>query len=133
MTIINCTPHTINFNNGTSIGPCGNIARVVSEHTIVGCKIVHQCTGGIDDHEHAVYCGCPEQGNGWTIPSYSIEYGEVTDLPASAVGAVFIVSSIVLAAVKAQGRTDCCAPATGHHDCIRNDKGHIVSVPGLVF
>lgn len=38
---------------------------------------------------------------------------------------------LVLAAAKAQGRTDCIAPATGHPKCIRKD-GFIVSVPGFI-
>jgi hypothetical protein len=33
---------------------------------------------------------------------------------------------------QAAKRQDVVSPATGHHDCVRNDKGHIVSVPGFV-
>ena len=29
-------------------------------------------------------------------------------------------------------RTDLVAPATGHKDCVRDDKGFIVSVPGFI-
>jgi hypothetical protein len=29
-------------------------------------------------------------------------------------------------------RDDVVAPATGHPDTMRNDKGHIISVPGFV-
>jgi hypothetical protein len=45
---------------------------------------------------------------------------------------LYIVSALVLTAAKAAVRTDCVAPATGHPDCVRNDKGFIVSVPGFV-
>ena len=57
-------------------------------------------------------------------------FGEVQDLPEPQDGARFIVSAMVLAAC--QGRRDVVAPATGHPDCCRNDKGHIVSVPCFV-
>lgn len=60
------------------------------------------------------------------------QFGEVTGLPEPADGVLYIVSALVLTAAKAQGRTDCVAPATGHPDCKRNDKGFIVSVPGFV-
>jgi len=47
---------------------------------------------------------------------------------------VFIVSGKVLDANKMSSnpRVNIVAPATGHPDAIRNDKGHIVSVPGFV-
>lgn len=60
------------------------------------------------------------------------EFGQVTGLPEPADGVLYIVSALVLTAAKAAGRTDCVAPATGHPDCKRNDKGFIVSVPGFV-
>lgn len=60
------------------------------------------------------------------------QFGEVTGLPEPADGVLYIVSALVLTVAKAQGRTDCVAPATGHPDCKRNDKGFIVSVPGFV-
>ena len=57
------------------------------------------------------------------------EFGEITELPQPN-GSVFIVSSIVLNAATAQGRTDCVAPDT--NNAVRNKSGHIVSVPGFV-
>ena len=45
-------------------------------------------------------------------------------------GGVTRRSSLVLAANRT--RTDLVAPATGRSETIRNDKGHIVSVPGFV-
>ncbi len=59
-------------------------------------------------------------------------FGDVTGLPAPAAGVLYIVSALVLTAARAAGRTDCVAPATGHPDCVRSDKGFIVSVPGFV-
>ena len=54
-------------------------------------------------------------------------FGEVSDLPAPVDGVLYIVSGMVASAVP--GRDDVVAPATGHPDAIRNEKGHIVSVP----
>ena len=33
---------------------------------------------------------------------------------------------------EASNRTDLVTPATGHKDCVRDDKGFIVSVPGFI-
>lgn len=57
------------------------------------------------------------------------EFGEVEGLPAPEEGVKLIVSAMVLSA---SNRTDLVAPATGHPDTVRNEKGHIVSVPGFV-
>ena len=60
------------------------------------------------------------------------EFGDVTGLPAPESDTLYIVSILVLTAAKAQGRTDCVAPATGHPECVRDEKGFIKSVPGFV-
>lgn len=59
-------------------------------------------------------------------------FGEVTGLPTPEDGVLLIVSAMVLSAAQSQGRTDVVAPATGHPLCVRNEAGHIVSVPGFV-
>ena len=59
-------------------------------------------------------------------------FGSVTGLPAPEEGVLLIVSAMVLSAAQAQGRVDVVAPATGHPACVRNEVGHIVSVPGFV-
>ena len=59
-------------------------------------------------------------------------FGEVTGLPAPEEGVLLIVSAMVLAAAQSRGRVDVVAPATGHPECVRNEQGHIVSVPGFV-
>ena len=56
-------------------------------------------------------------------------YGDVQGIPAPKDGVRYIVSAMVFAATD---RSDVVAPATGHKDVVRNDKGHIVSVPGFV-
>lgn len=55
-------------------------------------------------------------------------YGELTGVPEVVDGVKYIVSAMVL---NASTRKDLVAPATGHVDTVRNDKGHIVSVPGF--
>lgn len=56
-------------------------------------------------------------------------FGEVENLPEPQEDVFFIVSAMVLSA---SDRKDLVAPATGHPDTKRNEKGHIISVPGFV-
>ena len=62
-------------------------------------------------------------------------YGAVTGLPNPVDGLTFIVSGMVRDAISVlpahMRRPDVCAPDTGP-DAIRNDKGQIVAVRGLV-
>lgn len=60
---------------------------------------------------------------------YTQTFGEVENLPAPVEGVYYIVSAMVFSAIS---RKDVVAPATGHTECIRNEKGQIVSVPGFV-
>lgn len=57
-------------------------------------------------------------------------FGDVDGLPTPQANTMYIVSLVVLQA--ASDRADLVAPASGHPDTIRNDKGHIVSVPYFV-
>ena len=59
----------------------------------------------------------------------SVAYGDLQDVPAPVDGVLYICSAMVCAA---SDRSDLVAPASGHPDTVRNDKGHIVSVPGFV-
>ena len=56
-------------------------------------------------------------------------FGEIEGLPLPVEGTRLIVSAMVLSATD---RLDVFAPATGHPLVVRNDKGHILSVPCLV-
>jgi len=56
-------------------------------------------------------------------------FGEVEGLPSPKEGTKIIVSAMVLAA---SNRGDLVAPATGHPKTIRNEKGHILSVPCFI-
>ncbi len=99
MKYINCTPHAVVLNDGTTFPPCGSVARVTDTYT--------PFVDGV--------CKC--------------SHGAVQGLPAPVEGNYIIVSAMVLAA---SDRKDLVAPATGHKDAIRNEKGQIVSVPGFV-
>lgn len=102
MNFINLTPHAIVLNDGTTFQPSGTIARV---------------TASFSDFDQNGVC---EQ-----------VFGEIQDLPAPADDTVYIVSGLVLGALKGT-RLDVVAPATGHPGVVRNDKGQIASVPGFV-
>lgn len=101
-TFKNYTPHAITLNDGRTFASEG-LARV-----------------------SATFSSFDENG------VCNQQFGDITGLPEPTDGVLYIVSALVLIAVKLQGRTDCVAPATGHPDCVRNDKGFIVSVPGFV-
>lgn len=60
---------------------------------------------------------------------FKVAYGEVTGLPEAQKDTFYIVSSMVAFATN---RRDVIVPATGHPECIRNEKGQIVSVPGFI-
>ena len=102
--IINLTPHDIVITDGPTFPPSGTVARVSVQQVDVG------------------------DING--IPVKTQTFGDIVGLPAPQDGTVFIVSAIVLAAAKAVGRTDVVAPDTSN--AVRNDQGHIVSVPGFI-
>ncbi len=119
MKFVNCTPHTIALNNGTSFPPSGQIARVSVTHT-----------------EFVAFRN-DDDPDGAKIPVCDEYFGLIEGLPEPEEGTRFIVSAMVLAAsrigrVGQELRLDLFAPATGHKDCVRNEKGHIISVPGLV-
>ena len=101
-TFINCTPHDIILNDGTVFPKTGTVARVQASFSEVVDGVCEQV------------------------------FGTVQDLPDPINGTLFIVSAVVLTAAKLQGRTDCVAPATGHPAVVRNEAGHIVSVPCFV-
>ena len=98
MEYINLTPHTINLNDGRVYLASGEQARVSSSHTAI-----------VDDVCETVF-------------------GEVTGLPVPTEGVRYIVSGMVLAALKGT-RPDVVGPATGHPDVVRNEQKQIVSVP----
>lgn len=63
-----------------------------------------------------------------------VSYGDIVGLPDSQPDTIFVVSALVLSAAKDKGlnRVDVVAPATGHPLAKKNEKGHILEVPGFV-
>ena len=59
-----------------------------------------------------------------------VEFGAVSGLPAEIQPGVYYVTSALVAS--AAKRPDVVSPATGHPDTVRDEKGHIQSVPGFV-
>ena len=104
MKIINLTPHAVVITDGLTFPPSGKVARVSVQQ--------------VDDGDI----------NG--VPVKKQTFGDIVDLPDPADDTIYIVSALVLSAAKAAGRTDCVAPNTAQ--AVRNDAGHIVSVPGFV-
>jgi len=104
---INLTPHDIKIvgANGveTVVPASGAIARVSTQERVVG---------SVDG-----------------IPLVKREFGEVEGLPAPADNTIYIVSSLVLSAIK--GRGDVVAPDTGP-TAIRDEQGRIQAVTRLI-
>ena len=105
--LINCTPHSITVTdmNGleTTFQPSGMVARV---------EMNTQTVGNVD---------------GFELTKNVV--GSVTGIPNEIEENTFyIVSAMVLAN---SNRTDLVAPDTNR--AVRNDRGHIVSVPGFVI
>lgn len=134
-TIINCTPHPITINNGTVFAPSGAIARVSVAFSSGQCPVDAAITGGgCQEAQELGFCmqECLHRETINNIPVFSQQFGQIQGLPDPQPDTYYIVSGLVLDAAKAAGRTDCLAPATGHHETVRNAQGHIVSVPGFV-
>ena len=102
MRFINLTPHAIVLNDGTRFEPSGTIARVSVSFSEFNSDRI-----------------CDQV------------FGEIQHLPEPVEDTALIVSGMVLSANNGR-RTDLVAPATGHANVVRNDKGHIISVPGFV-
>lgn len=108
MTIINLTPHAINFVDASglplvTIEPSGQIARVTA-HTVN--------TGVISFGEV-------------TLPTTGTTYGEVEGLPAPEEGTVYVVSSLV--ASRVPNRPDVFIP----NESVRDSSGRIVGCKSL--
>jgi hypothetical protein len=102
--IINLTAHPITVDNGinsVTYAPSGEVARVETESTVVGC-----------------------------VDGFETVANTVTgdNLPDLVEGTYLLVSAMVLGL--RPDRSDLIAPNTGA--AVRNEKGHIVSVPGFV-
>lgn len=113
MRIVNLTPHNVTLCNEESeaivqIPPSGQISRVKTQATKVG--------------EVEVDGNC--------IPIVSTNYGEVEDLPNPEPETTYVVSVLVLQALRGQ-RSDVVAPDTGPESVVRDGEGHIFGVKRL--
>lgn len=110
MNIINCCPHPIVFRSEDG----SEMVFPKSEHQ---ARVLETATPSEIDRE--------------TLPVYVGKFGEIDGLPEPQPGTMFIVSGLVLAALKDQGstRTDVISPGTGPGDkTIRDEKGQIIAV-----
>ena len=107
MKIINLTPHDIVV-KGMTFPKTGNAIRLTTSYSVPDPK-----TGFVTKTV--------------TNPVLVTPEGELP-LPPERKNTYYIVSGVVLSALKGQ-RNDLVAPATGHPDVVRNEAGHIVSVP----
>lgn len=68
------------------------------------------------------------------IPVIRPSFSPIVGLPDPAPGVAYLVSNVILTALRAKGihRSDVVAPATGPNDgCIRNGAGHVQGVTRL--
>ena len=107
--IINLTPHTITIQTEGetyNVEPSGTVARVEQLPKAIG------------------YIGDAD------ISYVKYEYSDVKDLPDPQPDTIYLVSGMVLAAVK--NRDDVYAPDTSPRSVVRDEKGNIIAVKNLV-
>jgi hypothetical protein len=131
MIINNMTPHPIIILNEENkvIARFESVGQIrLSAKTVADELIIHHepCRGGIDDHEHSIYCGCPGW-DGWKIavPTSRTVFGDPQGLPEFVAGTWYIVSQIVKSALP--GRTDLLVPA----EVVRDASGNIIGCRSL--
>jgi hypothetical protein len=111
MKLINLTPHTVTIIGDycvQEIPPSGNVARVDVRVERIGSVIKN-------------------------VPLVVQRVAGIDGLPAPQEGVGYIVSNMVLQALKAQGieRSDCYAPDTSPEGAVKNYHGKIIGVRGL--
>ena len=114
MKAINLMKHTCTIElagHTLSLPPSGTVAEVETEHAILG------------------EISFSEGVEGLQVPIVTRSFSEVKGLPEPAADTVYLVSSMVLAAVP--NRRDVFSPDSGN-TAKRNEKGHVVSVSRLI-
>ena len=112
MKLVNLTPHTISLyspNGVDNIAASGQLARV---------RYTSQTIGELN-----------------SLPVVRVVYGDIDGLPAPQNDTAYIVSQVILTALKDLGstRTDVFAPATGPNDgAVRNQNNQVMGVTRLV-
>lgn len=105
--VVNLTPHAVTVvadGGSATIPPSGGVARVATTRELVGTIIV----------------------DGVEIPVYETSFGAVEGLPAPQQGVLYVVSGLVLAALKSE-RSDLLAPG----ELIRDGEGRVVGCRGF--
>lgn len=109
MKFVNLTPHTLNIVSDSgdtilSVPPSGTVARVSTQQTVVN--------------------------NIGSVDVVRTVFDDVEGLPAPQPDTVYIVSTLVLQALKDAGinRDDVVAPDTSPQSAVRNSDGQIVGV-----
>lgn len=118
MRVVNLTPHRIIIRSGDRalvFEPSGEVARVGTRATDAGRVFLER---------------------GFGVPCEIKEYTSVEGLPLEAdwPGSTYLVSGVVLEALKARGtrRGDVAAPATGPNDgAVRDAAGQVIAVTKL--
>lgn len=111
MQLVNLTPHPLKFvtlQGVVDLQQSGQIARVRTS--------------------------VEEAGNAAGIPVFTSSFGQVEGLPAPQPDTIYIVSSLVQQALRANGvdRPDVLSPGTGPNDSPIRENGQIVAVTRLV-
>jgi len=108
---VNLTPHSITVFDSLAekklaeIPPSGQVARVATKAEEVGVLPMGD----------------------FGIPINKVKYGPVESLPPPENGTIYIVSVLVLQALKGR-RTDVMAPDTGPESVVRDENGRIAGV-----
>lgn len=99
--IVNLTPHTVNeVETNSKFQPSGKVARVSTQYI--------------------------QQGDVDGIPLFVVKYGEVEGLPEPEEGTMYVVSSLVLEAMRGV-RTDLIAPG----ELVRDEQGQPIGCKGF--
>lgn len=107
----NYTPHAITV-AGVTYPPCGLVARIDDEYSEIVDGTVTVKKGGLK---------FTKDGEDFHLCGYDVE------------GTVNLVSAMVFEVMRYSTNGCWVAPATGHPEVVRNDKGHIVSVPAFLI
>jgi len=119
-TIVNTTPHTIKLNDGTTFEPSGIVARVATTQ-----KDSHK----IYPFPHKVMVNNFDKVFFTDAEGKQIEVSYIDD---AGFPIFYIVSAMVLDAINNSRSFYFLAPNTSSKDVIKNEKGHILSVPNFV-
>ncbi|MFA6392239.1 MAG: hypothetical protein WCW66_05870 [Patescibacteria group bacterium] len=114
MKIMNLTPHAMVIFDSTGatevahVEASGKVARVLTETTEAGVVSI----------------------DGVEIPVVKTSYGQVENLPEVEEGTTFVVSILVIGALRALGinRGDVVSPDTGPQSVVRDGEGKILGV-----